>query len=305
VNVQQGDSWLKVLKKGKSLDHTSVQHMISVSLLASGDNTEIIHHQLNQGTYWTLEPESPDGPLEYLYVLQGSLRCYSPEAVTLSAGDCIAANPALEQVVFLAMTDTEFLYVSSKPIYHLYSDSLERVENLAIEIEKKDGYTSDHCNRIMNMSVNLGKELKLSPSELVCLQHGSFLHDVGKVKIPDSILNKPGPLSKNEWDEMKLHTIYGHQLLLDTGLDYLVQPSTIVLQHHERFNGSGYPNGLKQSEIHIGAAIVAVADSYDAMISDRVYRKGRTKSEAIAELKDCSGVLYQPDVVKAFITLYG
>ncbi|MGB8956297.1 MAG: HD domain-containing phosphohydrolase, partial [Tumebacillaceae bacterium] len=106
-----------------------------------------------------------------------------------------------------------------------------------------------------------------------------------------------------EWEIMKAHTVYGREMLEKTGLPNLIAAGKIVEQHHERFDGSGYPHGLKGQEILIGAAIVAVVDSYDAMTTDRCYQKGRKKTEAVAEILRCRGTLYHPDVVDAFLSL--
>ena len=175
--------------------------------------------------------------------------------------------------------------------------------DLAISVEEKDGYTADHCQRIMELSMKVGEKIGLSSEELYTLHIGSFLHDVGKTKIPDCILNKPAKLTNEEYELMKKHTLYGGELLRSTGSPTLIRAATVVEQHHERYNGSGYPFGLKGNEIPLLSSIVGVVDSFDAMTSVRVYSQGRSQEEALEELIRERGRLFNPDVVDAFLSI--
>lgn len=292
--------------KNRSLFTVTIDGIVEASLLASGDDTEVIYHRLSAGAYWTLEPESQEnpanGPLETIYLTAGRLTVFSDsEELTLTEGDHISFHPVSRQIVFYGDMESTFLYICSKPVFHHYRSSLEEVNHLALTIEQKDGYTSHHCTRIMQMSMRVGQAMKLAPSELYTLQFGAYLHDVGKVRVPIELLNKPGRLTDSEWELMKRHTIYGREILLETGLPYLTQASLLVAQHHERHDGSGYPFGLKGADIHIGAAIIAVTDSYDAMTTDRQYRRAKPAADAIAEIQSLRGTLYHPDVVDAFL----
>jgi HD-GYP domain-containing protein (c-di-GMP phosphodiesterase class II) len=130
------------------------------------------------------------------------------------------------------------------------------------------------------------------------LEFGSLLHDIGKIGVPDAILRKPARLTEEEWKEMRLHPIHGRQIL--SGIEFLEGASRVVAQHHERWDGSGYPAGLKGEEIDLNARIFAVADAFDAITSDRVYRVGRTYEAALAELERCAGRQFDPRVVEAF-----
>jgi HD-GYP domain-containing protein (c-di-GMP phosphodiesterase class II) len=278
---------------------------LELSLVAAGDGTEIIHHRLAAGSRWAMEPAEGWNALEALFIISGNLRWQLPGGDRLlQAGDTISASPIQASSIFIAQTDVEFLYITSQPVFHFYSKSIREMMDLAVEIELKDGYTADHCQRIKNLSTMLGEGMNLSSSELLELNFGSFLHDIGKTMVPDSILGKPGKLTPEEWGIMKLHTIYGRQKLHETGLPNLIKPGFIVEQHHERFDGSGYPNGLQGENIKIGAAIVAVVDSYDAMTSNRVYQKGRSKEEALEEILRCRETMYHPDVVDVFLSLF-
>ncbi|MGZ4163911.1 MAG: HD-GYP domain-containing protein, partial [Tumebacillaceae bacterium] len=162
---------------------------------------------------------------------------------------------------------------------------------------------ADHCSRIERMSLILGNVMNLSSAQLHTLKYAAFFHDIGTIRIPDHILNKPSSLTPEEWDTMKLHTIYGRQILAETGISSLVKASAIVEQHHERYDGQGYPHGLKGKEIDPLASIVSVVDSFDAMTYDRIYRKAKPKQEAIDEIVRCRGTMYDPDTVDAFLTI--
>ncbi|WP_141433809.1 HD domain-containing phosphohydrolase [Bacillus sp. 03113] len=277
---------------------------LQISLVASGDGTEVIHHKMQRGSHWALRPEEGWSALEYLYILSGELELQTSECPkVLRAGDSFYGHPIQEHYVFHCHTETEFLYVSSQPVFHYYSKITKEKMDLAIAIEEKDGYTVDHCKRIKEISMKIGKALGLKPKQIILLNIASFLHDIGKVKVPLSILQKPGKLTYEEWEIMKLHTTYGREILEESGHSTLIEVGKIVEQHHERFDGNGYPKGLKGDEISIEAAIISVADSYDAMTTDRVYQKGRTKEEALEEILKNRGTMYHPDIVDIFLAL--
>ncbi|WP_121612366.1 HD domain-containing phosphohydrolase [Mesobacillus foraminis] len=290
-------------KKGQTIE-TVRQKGLDVGLLASFDGTEVIHHKLDEGQKWAMGPADEWNALEFIYVLSGEMKfIYGNEDILLSPGDHFHCEPVKEDIFLQAIIASEFLYVSSQPVFHYYSHNIQSMKDLAISVEKKDGYTADHCQRIMELSMMLGKKLGLTSNDLYTLNLGSFLHDVGKVKVPDHVLNKPGKLTSEEWELMKKHTIYGVEILEDTNIGYLKDAAKIVGQHHERYDGSGYPFSLKGNEIYIGAMIVAVVDSYDAMTTDRVYRKGMAKEDALEEIQKGIGTLYDPAVAKAFLEL--
>jgi HD-GYP domain-containing protein (c-di-GMP phosphodiesterase class II) len=130
------------------------------------------------------------------------------------------------------------------------------------------------------------------------LEFGSLLHDIGKIGVPDAILRKPGALDEGEWVKMREHPLHGQRIL--RGIEFLEGAARVVAQHHEKWDGSGYPLGLRDEEIDLNARIFAVADAFDAITSDRVYRRGRTYEEAAVELNDFAGRQFDPVVVRAF-----
>lgn len=178
---------------------------------------------------------------------------------------------------------------------------IQTVTSLAIAIEKKDKYTEEHCRRMARMAVRIGKELELSEENLKNLERAAMLHDIGKIGIKGKIIGKPGKLTKEEWEEMKKHPIMGREIL--EGIDPLKITAKIVEEHHEHYDGSGYPKGLKKNEISLEARILAAVDACDAMTSSRPYRKALSKEEVIKELRKNAGTQFDPQVVEILIKL--
>jgi putative two-component system response regulator len=162
--------------------------------------------------------------------------------------------------------------------------NLTSVENvlfsMARAVEAKDKYTQGHIERVANLAVSIGRNLTLTAMETKALHYGGILHDMGKIGIPHEILNKPGPLSKVEWEVMKQHPEIGYKICLPLG-DTLGAALDVIRYHHEKMDGSGYPYGLKGEEIPTVARIMAAADIYDALVTDRPYRRGMTQKNAI------------------------
>jgi response regulator RpfG family c-di-GMP phosphodiesterase len=169
---------------------------------------------------------------------------------------------------------------------------------LVAALETRDSETHGHSERVVSFSLRLGHEFGLDEEQMRSLEFGSLLHDIGKIGVPDAVLRKPARLTEDEWAKMRLHPIHGRQIL--RGIEFLEGAARVVAQHHERWDGSGYPAGLKGEEIDINARIFAVADAFDAMTSDRVYRGGRTYDEALAELDEHAGRQFDPAVVASF-----
>ena len=169
---------------------------------------------------------------------------------------------------------------------------------LTAALETRDAETHGHSERVVTFSLRLGREYGLTKEQLVALEFGSLLHDIGKIGVPDSILRKPAELSEAEWKSMRQHPLHGQQIL--RGIEFLEGAARVVAQHHEKWDGSGYPLGLAGEEIALNARIFAVADAFDAITSDRVYRRGKSYDEARAELERWAGRQFDPLVVEAF-----
>jgi putative nucleotidyltransferase with HDIG domain len=180
----------------------------------------------------------------------------------------------------------------------LYLNYRATLHALAAALEARDVETKGHSERVVSYCLRLGNQIGLRDRQLITLEHGALLHDIGKIGVPDGILLKRGALTDDEWGHMRRHVEYGAQIL--KGIDFLEGATQIVAQHHERYDGSGYPSRLEGEDICLGARIFAVADAVDAITSDRPYRAGRSFEDAADELIRCSGAQFDPRVVQAF-----
>jgi diguanylate cyclase (GGDEF)-like protein len=169
----------------------------------------------------------------------------------------------------------------------------------AAALEAKDDYTADHAQSIADLAVEVGQEIGLDEQALRDLRYGAIFHDIGKIAVPDAILHKPGRLTADEFDVVKRHPVTGEQILAP--VPFLADVRRIVRHDHERWDGGGYPDGLRGQQIPIGARIVLVVDAYHAMTSDRPYRSGMPEDEARRQLQAGAGTQFDPDVVTAFL----
>jgi HD-GYP domain-containing protein (c-di-GMP phosphodiesterase class II) len=174
-------------------------------------------------------------------------------------------------------------------------------EALAAALEAKDSYTADHARSIADLAVGVGRELSLSESALEDLRYGGIFHDVGKIAIPDALINKPGPLTDEEFEVIKQHPAIGAEILAPVPFLYGVR--TIVRHAHEHWDGQGYPEGLSGEQIPLGARIVLAVDAYHAMTSDRPYREAMSHPDACKELEDNAGTHFDPEVVEALVAV--
>ncbi len=179
-----------------------------------------------------------------------------------------------------------------------YDDTLEA---LGGALDLKDAETEGHCRRVTAFTIAIAREMKVDPVLLPQIARAAFLHDIGKMAIPDQILRKPGPLTPEEREIMRTHCDIGFKMV--TRIPFLKEAAEIVLSHQEYFDGTGYPRGLRGNEIPLGARIFAVADAVDAMISDRPYRKALSITHAREEVERCSGTQFDPKVVEVFLAM--
>ena len=198
----------------------------------------------------------------------------------------------LEELVEKRTAELDNALVSVEDAYR------STLKALAHALETRDAETHGHSERVVTFSLRLGRELGLGRDQLKALEFGSLLHDIGKIGVPDAILRKPAKLNSEEWVKMREHPVHGQQILRD--IKFLAGAAKVVAQHHEKWDGSGYPFGLRDVEIDINARIFAVADAFDAMTSNRVYRDARPYEVASDELERCSGQQFDPQVVQAF-----
>lgn len=187
---------------------------------------------------------------------------------------------------------------SNRKISEAYDQTLEV---LAGTLEMRDIDTEEHSRRVTDLTVRLAEKMGASEEEIENMYRGALLHDIGKISIPDSVLLKEGPLSEDEWKVMKTHPTTAYEVL--SQVEYLRPSLDIPYCHHERWNGSGYPRGLKGEEIPLAARIFAVVDVYDALTSDRPYRKAWSKEKTVEYLLENSGKLFDPAVIEKFLEI--
>ena len=185
------------------------------------------------------------------------------------------------------------MYVDMRNMY------LDTVKALCQAVEAKDPYTQGHSQRVSQLSYKLGERMRLPHRALENLKLAGMLHDIGKIGVDEHILNKPGRLTDDEYGKIKMHPAIGSKIIQE--IDFLRASADIILSHHEHFDGTGYPNGKIQSEIPFEACILCVVDVYDALTSDRPYRKAMSEEEAIEIIRRESGTLFNPIVAQEFI----
>lgn len=211
---------------------------------------------------------------------------YSPEDLDLL---CILGN----QIAFVIQNADLF-----RNLQRAYIDTLAA---LTSAIDAKDSYTHGHSERVTDLSLSLGRALGLAPALLEDIRLAGMLHDIGKIGIPEAILNKPGRLTNEEFDVIKSHPTLGTRILRK--VEFLGGVVPMIRHHHERFDGRGYPDGLAGDDIPLAARIISVADTFDAMTSDRPYRQAMSISDAIDEIARCKGTQFDPQIAEAFVEL--
>ncbi|MDI6813149.1 MAG: HD-GYP domain-containing protein [Desulfitobacteriaceae bacterium] len=193
----------------------------------------------------------------------------------------------------------------SRHSFQLYVDMrqnyLETIKALVQALEAKDSYTSGHSERVADLAVAMAEELGMVEDKQEFVKYAGILHDVGKIGVDEGILNKKVPLLDSEWAAIREHPVIGENIIKK--INFLFDISTVVRHHHERYDGLGYPDGLIGGEIPLEARIIAIADTYDAMTSDRSYRKGKTPREAVQELRRVAGTQLDPELVNVFLKI--
>jgi putative nucleotidyltransferase with HDIG domain len=177
------------------------------------------------------------------------------------------------------------------------------IEGWVRALDLRDRETEGHTQRVTELTLKVAQKLGFNDDELVHIRRGALLHDMGKMAIPDEILQKPGPLNEAEWEKMRRHPIYAYEML--SPISYLHAALDIPYSHHERWDGSGYPRGLKGRDIPISARLFAIVDVWDALSTDRPYRKRLPRYEVIKYLKEKSGQLFDAELVEVFLTVVG
>ena len=183
----------------------------------------------------------------------------------------------------------------------IQADYLKTMMTLAVILDARDPYTKRHSENVTRYSVAIAKEMGFNPAQIEIIRRSGLLHDIGKIGIRDDILLKPGKLTNEEFEQIKIHPVKSQEIV--SSLPFLKEVAMLVRHHHERYDGKGYPDGKSGEDIELGSRIMAVSDSFDAMTTDRPYRKRLPLEEAIAELIRCKGTQFDPKVVDNFIAI--
>ena len=248
-----------------------------VKLLGSEDNIEITRYELGKNSMFFINPSIQMGTYEFYYIASGSIIYNNKEYSTHGFFEAYNID---EPFKIKALEDTVIIFISSRS--GEFSNAEEFNENLVNQLESiqnKDHYTFEHCRRVKRYVHDIGEYLELPDSDIKNLVIAAYFHDVGKIMIPDTILNKPDKLTSVEFDLMKTHVTHSEKIIKEV---LGAEISDILVLHHERLDGSGYPKGKKN--IPLLGRILAVVDSFDAMTTDRIYKKGKSPEEAISEL---------------------
>jgi putative nucleotidyltransferase with HDIG domain len=203
-------------------------------------------------------------------------------------------------------TNLESLVKARTDQLQLAMSNLERSYDITLEalgdaLDLKDRETEGHSKRVTAFTIAIARAMGLPREQINTIARGAFLHDIGKMAIPDKILNKPGKLEPHEMDIMKEHAYHGYQIVKK--IPFLAEAAEIVYSHQEKFDGTGYPRGLKSDQIPLGARIFSIADTFDAITSDRPYRQAQTAQAAREEIKRWAGRQFDPEVVRVFLEM--
>lgn len=284
-------------KKGTTVE--TVEYSVSkIGLLAMGNGAEVLVQEIEKDKLFYLYPSDHPEVMEFYYVLEGRIEGdVDGETLHLSSGDYFSSQDLKNSILFKTLTYVNLLCVFTEPTFANLSKKVSSLMEIVKKVEAKDKYTYKHSDRVAEYAVKIATKLEVSSHTLNRINESAYLHDIGKIEIPEAVLNKPDKLTKEEFELIKRHPEDGANMLRGTMNESLMP---ILLQHHERLNGSGYPQGLKDDEILLEAKIIAVSDTFDAMTEDRAYRNAFSAEYALDEIKRMSGTHYDPRVVEAF-----
>ncbi|MFC6040556.1 HD-GYP domain-containing protein [Paenisporosarcina macmurdoensis] len=287
----------KIGKKGSSLERVKFNNN-DISLLTRGDGTEVLLQSIEKDKLFYIYPSDNPEVMEFYLILSGEVVCeVDNQKVFLGPQDYFSAKGLLGPIHFTTLSNVTLLWVTTEPIFDSVRNQISSLMDIVKKVELKDNYTYRHSDRVANNAVKIAKKLNLNTDQVHNINTASFLHDIGKINIPEDILNKPSFLTEEEFSIVKKHPVDGVEIVKGSNYEGI---TPIIEQHHERLNGSGYPYGLIGDQILLESRIIAVSDSFDAMTEDRPYRKAFEPQFALNEIKKLVGTHYDKQVVEAF-----
>jgi HD-GYP domain-containing protein (c-di-GMP phosphodiesterase class II) len=281
------------------LEH-NIQNFNHISF-QNKETFDISRHILPKDTVFYIYPQTSPDSIKTYYIEQGEI-CLLETGEKLTQGDIIVCNELDMVIVLHFLTDAIILaqtYDEDPKVS--FETRMKKMDELMKRIQDKDDYTREHCNRVLQLAKKLGISLGYKSNRLNNLNKAARFHDIGKIFIDDTILNKKGKLDNDEYSNMKHHVELGKTLIIEKFNEEIYH---IIEQHHERLDGSGYPNGLKDSEIQEESKIIAICDSFDAMTHDRVYKKAISARNAFDELLEMADTQYDKALVELFLSLF-
>jgi putative nucleotidyltransferase with HDIG domain len=261
---------------------------ISVTNIARDKRIKYVNYLLKEGVRSMLGV-----PILFNSQLLGVLMTYSRQECRFSEQ---------EMGLFATFASQAAIAINNAKMHEsLHRTYIDTIKALVLAMESRYPYMKGHSTRVTRYAVRIARQMKLSDTDMEMLHYTGYIHDVGKIAIPDAILNKPAKLTPSERAIIELHPIKGQEMLLP--LKFLDKGIPAVRHHHERYDGNGYPDGLEKKKIPLGARILGAADAFDAMTSERPYRPKMQLKEAIKELEVNSGSQFDPEVVSVFIRI--
>ncbi len=253
-----------------------------LSLLGGSHGVEIMVHTIKAHDLVMLTPAEDKELCEYAYIIEGELSLEAEdECIRLGKNDFFSFCGLENTVLMKCDVPVTLLYITSKPTFHHVTMYISNLDDLVNKIDEKDRYTKKHCQHVMDYSIAISRHMGCSAASIEKLAVSALFHDVGKCRVPDEVLQKPGKLTSEEHKYIYKHPIHSKELVEP---NFGEEIANIVLCHHERQDGSGYPQGLSGGQIPLEARIIAVADSFDAMTTKRPYNKPKTFEEAVDEM---------------------
>lgn len=294
---------LTIIKTNEYIDKTisEIKENI-IELIFLNDNIEITRYRIPKGVRGIFDALDTQNAIEIYNVISGKIMItpFSGNHNILKPGDTMVISQSSHSYPFKVLEDTVFTCTANNHIFYKKKQQIEELTAIMKKLQEKDGSTKEHCLRVQKLSMKIAHELKMDDVKLDDLFHASRFHDIGKINTPTEILLKPGNLTKSEKKIINSHPIESYKMIVDVFGEDIGQ---MVLQHHEKIDGSGYPYGLKNEEIKLGARVIAVADVYDALTSIRPYHHAIKPQDAIKMILKESGRYYDPSCVTALLKL--